>query len=271
MTISRRQALGWASAFAAVAGTTDTSFAGAAVRKALGGRGGRSVEPAQLLQQLLIHRDEAHHIPHVGVIAVASPDAAWYAVDTLDNTQFRMFTSQGKKRGYRLRRFSAFKTHEGVRYAAHWEQIAGPDWHANHNMSRQDFDALNTKRLGHGFRLTHLDARLQYAGVWEAGDGSTQKVFSNLSIDAYQQQAATLAGQGLRPTRLSLGVDGGATFVAAIFDKDPGAPWQANALMSSGDFHKANVAAKSQGFRLRDASGHMISGKPMFSGVWDQV
>jgi Bacterial tandem repeat domain 1 len=273
MTISRRQALGWASAFAATAGTTELSFAGAAARaaKALGGRNGRSVEPAQLFQQLLIHRDEAHHTPHVGVIAIASPDAAWYAVDTLDNTQFRMFTSRGKKRGYRLRRISAFKTHEGVRYAAAWEQLAGPDWHANHDMSRQDFDALNTKRLGHGFRITHLDARLQYAGIWEIGDGSTQQVFSGLSIDAYQQQAATLAGQGLRPTRLSLGVDGSTTFVAAIFDKDPGAPWQANALMTSAEFHKTNMTLKAQGYRLRDASGHMLSRKPMFSGVWDQA
>ena len=56
--------------------------------------------------------------------------AAWYAVDTLDDTAYRMFTRQGKKRGYRLRRVSAFNTHEGVRYAAAWEQLAGPDWHS---------------------------------------------------------------------------------------------------------------------------------------------
>ncbi|GEM_PF-2444509 len=273
MTISRRQALGWASAFAATAGTTELSFAGAAVRaaKALGGRNGRSIEPAQLFQQLLIHRDEAHHIPHVGVIAIASPDAAWYAVDTLDDTAYRMFTRQGKKRGYRLRRVSAFNTQEGVRYAAAWEQLAGPDWHSRHAMTRQAFDALNAGRTRNGFRLTHVDARLGYAGIWEKGDASSQQVFSQLTVGDYQQQATTLAGQGLRPTRISLGVESKSVFVAAIFDKDSGAPWQANAQMTSAEFHKANATMKAQGYRLRDASGQMLSGKPVFSGIWDQL
>jgi Bacterial tandem repeat domain 1 len=273
MTISRRKALGLASAFAAVAGTTQMSFAGVAARaaSALGGRARRDKEPAQLLQQLLIHRDESHHTPHVGVIAVASPDAAWYAVDTLDETAFRMFNRQGKKRGYRLRRFSAFNTKEGVRFAAHWEQLAGSDWHSHHNLSRTDFDALNASRAQKGFCLIHLDARLRYAGLWESGDVSSQKVFSQLSISDYQQQAAALASQGLRPTRLSLGVLNHSLFVAAIFDKDDGAPWQANAQMSFPEFHKANTTLKAQGFRLRDASGHMLAGKPVFSGIWDQA
>jgi hypothetical protein len=273
MTISRRQALGWASAFAATAGTTELSFAGAAARaaKALGGNSRRSQEPAQLFQQLLIHRDEAHHVPHVGVIAIASPDAAWYAVDTLDDTSFRMFTRQGKKRGYRLRRFSAFKTNVGTRYAACWEKLSGPDWHSRHGLTRQAFDSLNAERTRNGFCLTHIDARLDYAGLWEKGDASSQQVFSQLSVDSYQQQQATLAGQGLRPTRLSLGVESGSLFVAAIFDKDPGAAWQANAQMNHADFQRADATLKKQGYRLRDASGHMLHGKPVFSGIWDQA
>ncbi len=120
-------------------------------------------------------------------------------------------------------------------------------------------------------RLTHLDARLQYAGLWEMGDVSSQKVFSQLSIGDYQQQAATLAGQGLRPTRLSLGVLNHSAFVAAIFDTDNGPLWQANAQMSFSEFHKANMTLKAQGYRLRDASGHMLAGKPVFSGIWDQA
>ncbi len=68
MTISRRQALGWASAFAATTcGTAGTGLAaalkGASKSQA---RGGRSEQTAQRFLEVLIHHDEAGKQPHVG-------------------------------------------------------------------------------------------------------------------------------------------------------------------------------------------------------------
>ena len=272
MTISRRQALGWASAFAATCGTAGTGLA-AALKSASKSqaRGGRSEETAQRFLEVLIHRDEAGKQPHVGLLSIAAPNAAWYAIDTLDELTYATVNRQNKKHGFRLRRVSAFKTKQGLRYAACWEQIAGPDWHSRHHMTKQGFDAACADFTGRGFRLTHVDARAGYAAIWEKGDASTQKTFSRLSLTEYQQQYATLVGQGMRPMRISLSFADGTPFIAAIFEKDSGAAWQSNVQMSATDFHKACALMKAQGYRMSDASGHMLGGKATFTAIWEKA
>ena len=272
MTISRRQALAWASAFAATCGTPGTSLAAALNAAKSPARGGRSEQTAQRFLEMLIHRDEAGKAPHVAEISVAAPDTAWYAVDTLDELTYATVNRQNKKRGFRLRRVSAFKTSQGLRYAACWEQIPGPDWHSRHRMTQQGFDAACADFVKRGFRLAHVDARAHYAAIWEKGDASTQQTFSRLTLSEYQQQYSTLVGQGMRPTRLSLSFADGAPFIAAIFEKDSGTvAWQSNAMMSASDFHKANAMMKAQGYRTTDASGHMLSGKAAFTAIWEKA
>jgi hypothetical protein len=273
MTISRRQALGGATALAAALGTTGTGLAAAAkgASKAFA-RGRRDEQTAQRFLEVLIHRDEAGKTPHVGEIALAAPNTAWYAIDTLDELTYATVNRQNKKRGFRLRRVSGFKTKTGLRYAACWEQIQGPDWHSRHRMTQQGFDAACTDFVKRGFRLTHVDARAHYAAIWEKGDASTQKTFSRLSLGDYQQQYAALVGQGMRPTRLSLSFADGAPFVAAIFEKDSGSvAWQSLVQLSATDFHKANAMLKAQGYRMTDASGRMLSGKATFTGIWERA
>jgi hypothetical protein len=273
MTISRRQALGGATALAAALGTTGTGLAAAAkgASKALA-RGRRSEQTAQRFLEVLIHRDEAGKAPHVAEISIAAPDTSWYAIDTLDELTYATVNRQNKKRGLRLRRVSAFKTRKGLRYAACWEQVQGPDWHSRHHMTKQGFDAANADFAKRGFRLAYLDARALYSAIWEKGDASTQQVFSRLTPSDYQQQYAALVGQGMRPTRLSLSFADAAPFVAAIFEKDSGSvAWQSLAQLSATDFHKANAMLKAQGYRMTDASGHMLSGKAAFTGIWERA
>ncbi len=92
-----------------------------------------------------------------------------------------------------------------------------------------------------------------------------------LTLTEYQQQYATLVGQGMRPTRISLSAADGTPFVAAIFEKDSGGVWQSNVQMSATDFHKANAEMTAQGYRMTDASGHMLSGKATFTAIWDKA
>lgn len=273
MTISRRQALGWASAFAATTcGTTGTGLA-AALKSASKSqaRGGRSEQTAQRFLEVLIHHDEAGKQPHVGLLSIAAPNTAWYAINTLDELTYATVNRQNKKRGFRLRRVSAFKTKQGLRYAACWEQIAGPDWHSRHRMTQQGFDAACADFVSRGFRLAHVDARAHYAAIWEKGDATTQQTFSRLTLSEYQQQHATLVGQGMRPTRTSLSIADGTPFVAAIFEKDSGVAWQSNVQMSATEFHKANALMTAQGYRMTDASGHMLSGKATFTAIWERA
>ena len=276
MTISRRLALGWASALAFTGGTARLSLASAmksAAKRAPGTiarRRGRSEQTAQSFIELLIHRDEAAHVPYTAEISIAAPDTAWYAVDTLDGTAYRLSNAYYKKHGYRLRRVSAYRTKAGPRYAAIWQLASGPEWHSAHGMKRPEFESRNADYASQGFRLAFVDARDNYAAIWERGDASAQAVFSAIAATEYQQQITALVPQGYRPTRISGMAEGTASRFAAIFEKDSGAAWQAQVQMSYTDFKKACATMKAQGYRMTDASGHMLNKKPMFSAIWEQ-
>src|SRR5215813_8079415 len=112
MTISRRMALGAASAFAATASTTRVSFA-SMMRRASGLHLLRNDEDgpaAQRFMELLIHENEAGQQSFSSMIWVLGPDSPWFAASSLDETQYNLTNTTYKRRHYRLRRVSAFQT-----------------------------------------------------------------------------------------------------------------------------------------------------------------
>lgn len=272
MTISRRLALGWASALALTGGTAQVSLASAikSASKALAPRGHRPQQTAQKFLELLIHRDESSHVPHYAEVSIAAPDTAWYAIDTLDGPKYRMTNTFYKKRGYRLRRVSAFKTKEGTRYSAIWELTSGPEWHSAHGMKQAAFDSKTASYAGKGYRLAFVDARVDYAAIWERGDASTQQVFSSLSSSDYQQQLAALVPQGYCPVRISSLMGGGESRFAVIFEKQS-VDWQARLDLSFTDFRSTCASMSAQGYVMTDATGHLLNKKPAFSGIWQRA
>jgi len=273
MTISRRLALGWASALALTGGTTQVSLASAikSASKALAPRKHPPQQSSfQLFLEQLIHRDESNHVPHYAEVSVAAPDTAWYAVDTLDGPKYRMTNTFYKKRGYRLRRVSAFKTKEGTRFSAIWELISGPEWHSAHGMKQAAFDTKTATYAANGYRLAFVDARVDYAAIWERGDPSSQMVFSSLSANEFQQQVAALAPQGYCPVRISSLTSSGDSRFAVIFEKQS-MDWHAQVDLSFADFRKTCAIMKAQGYRMTDASGHVLNKKPIFSGIWQKA
>jgi hypothetical protein len=138
-------------------------------------------------------------------------------------------------------------------------------------MTQAEFDQARQRYEGQGYRTDFLDARDRYAAVWIKGDSSTQQVFSALSVDEYQQKFTELTGQGFKPSRVSGASINGATRIAAIFEQANGATWQAHNEMKSVDFNKAVAAMRTQGFRMTDASGYMMKGKPHLAGVWEKA
>lgn len=272
MTISRRLALGWASALAVTGGTAHMSVASvlkSAARNASAALAPRRApQTAQRFVELLIHRDEAGHMPFTAELSIAAPDTAWYAVDTLDSTAYRFSNTHYKKHGYRLRRVSSFMTRHGVRYAAIWEQAPGPEWHSVHGVRHSEFLRNSAEYARKGFRLAFVDVRQDYAAIWEAGDPGTQQVFTAITADELKQQLGTLASQGYRPARISGAAEDGTSRFAAIFEKDSRGAWQAHIQLNHADFNRMSAHLKAQGYRLTDASGHMVNRKPVFSGIW---
>jgi len=270
MSVSRRWALAGATAFVATGGSAP--FGLAAQPKAAPQRRGRPTAPgAQRFLELLIHHDEAKHTPYKAELAIPSGDTAWYAVDTLDVTKFRSTNEAYRKRGYRLKRISVFKTRQGVRYSACWQFAKGPDWHVVHGMTRASFDEKTASYMRNGYRMAHLDARARYAAIWEKSDAVDQKIFSALGADEFEQRCGELSAQGYRPIRLSGGVADGAEHYAALFEPAGGTPWQARHRMDAQALRKAVAEMTRQGYRLVDASGHVQNGKPSFTGIWEQV
>jgi hypothetical protein len=272
MTISRRLALGCASAFAVSGGTLQLSLASAARHVAkLAGNPASNGQTGQRFLEMLIHEDEARGIEYAAMIWIAAPDTAWFAASSLTATAYGMNNVSLKKRGFRLRRVSAFDTRGGVRYAAIWERASGPDWHSRHGMSLDEFRGACAEMAGSGNRMTHVDARVGYAAVWEKGDASSQQILTALAPADFDAQSAALAAQGFRPLRLSLSGAGGEPRLTGIFEKRNGAPWQALPRMTLADLQKNQAAMSAKGFRMTDASGRMIAGQPTFSGIWQKA
>ena len=137
------------------------------------------------------------------MIWLTAPDTAWYDVCSLEESQYRVMNHNFKKHGYRLRRLSAFDTKDGVRYAALWELASGPAWESSHTLPLAKFETLRNTYKQSGYRMTHIDARVNYSAVWEKGDNSSQQVFTALTLLEYEQQYNVLTAQGLRPYRIS--------------------------------------------------------------------
>lgn len=271
MTISRRLALGCASAFALGGGTLQFSLAGAARHVAkLVGNPASNGQTAQRFLELLIHEDEARGIEYASMIWIAAPDTAWFAASSLSATAYGMNNVSLKKRGFRLRRVSAFDTRGGVRYAACWELASGPDWHSRHGMSLDEFRGACAE-FAAGHRMTHVDARVGYAAIWEKGDPASQQILVALAPADFDAQSASLAAQGYRPRRISLAGAGGEPRLTGIFEKSTGTAWQAFPHLALADLRKTEAAMTAKGFRMTDASGRMIAGKPLFSGIWEKA
>jgi len=271
MTISRRMALGAATAFAATASTARVSFA--SVMKRASGlhllRYDEDGPAAQRFMELLVHEDENGGQSFSSMIWVTAPDSPWFAASSLDETEYGVINTTYKSRHYRLRRVSAYNTSGGVRYAGVWEKVKGPEWHSRHGMTQGQFAKSVVELAGQGFCMTHADARVGYAGIWEKGDSSSQKIVHGLSSKDYQQQAAAFAAQGLQPIRISGASTDHGSHYTAIFEPSTVTAWYANNEMTPDAFAAKDADLTAQGYRMTDASGHMQKGKPLLSGVWE--
>jgi hypothetical protein len=275
MTISRRLALGYASAFAVASGASDASAR--TLRTVLDTRDAAAApQTAQRISHLLLHRDEAGGTPRFATLSIRATDTAWMAIHTLDDTAYRQAADTYGRRGYRLRRVNAFQTKNGMRYAAVWQLGAGPASQARHNMTLAQFEETSTRLASRGHRLAHIDGSAtksgaRYAAIWERGAGAPQQSFAALNAADYERKLAALTAQGFRPVQISGYASGGQVLYAAIFEKSAGPAWEMHRVMTASAFQTKSNAMAAQGHLLMDASGAMLNGQAIFSGVWEKA
>jgi hypothetical protein len=90
-----------------------------------------------------------------------------------------------------------------VRYAAIWEQRAGPPQQARHGLTPQQYQQTFTQLVGQGYRLVTVSGyavagEVRYAAIWEQRAGPPQQARHGLTPQQYQQTFTQLVGQGYR-------------------------------------------------------------------------
>ncbi len=281
MIYSRRLALGYASALALTGSITDSSFAATARRAgAMLGADRYPVksdpQTVQRLQHLLVHRDEAGGTPHFATLAIRSHDTAWKAIGALDESALQQAVVKFGIRGYRLRRVNAFQTGRGLRYSTIWQLAAGPEWKTRHGMTLTQFEEASGQFAARGFRLAHLDgcatkSGARYSAIWEYGGGPALETFAALTSSAYTQKLKVLTVQGFRPRVISGYAPHGEVLFAAVFEAGSGTGWEAHHELTKPAFEEKSKTMTARGYLLADASGYVLGGRPMFTGVWENA
>ena len=131
------------------------------------------------------------------------------------------------KQGYRLRTISGYVVGGADRYAALWEQVAGPAWAARHGMSSADYQTAFDDFKNKGYRPRWLSAyamgnRDLYAAIWEQSPGPAWEARHGMGEAAFQAKSVALAQQGFRLRCVSACSTGGPDLYAAIWEKADG-------------------------------------------------
>lgn len=264
MTLSRRSALVCASAFAV--GAADNAVASTA-RGLLNASVAAEPQTTQSFQYVLLHQDEAQGTPRYAYLAIPAEDSAWVALHDLDERAYRAASAKYASRGYRLRRVNAFQTRTGARYAAIWQLASGPSQLVRHGMTQAEFEAGNAR----DHALAHLDATVtpqgpRFAAIWEK-HSAQQDAFAALTSAELTQTLAAMNTKGYRPRQIV----GFGTRFAAVFEKGFAGGRETAHGLNADAFQAKSVTMRLAGYRMADATGYVVHGRPAFAAIWEKA
>ncbi|HEY2069251.1 MAG TPA: hypothetical protein VGG48_06830 [Rhizomicrobium sp.] len=270
MSISRRSAMGYASAFAAYASNASASI------RADGKLAAIPVKPSQSLQRLqhvVIHRDQADR-SYAALLSLPSSDEAWMSAGSLDAPALQDTNAKYARRDYRLRRVNGFQTKSGMRYAAIWQWAPGSAAQLRIAMTESEFRAEADHFAADGYTLAHIDATAtksgtRYAAIWDKSPVRGSKLFTALSATEFKATRASLAVDGYHPRQVAGFAQNGRARFAAIFEK--GATGESDHALPAKKFADALETRAARGVVLVDASGYVVAGRPFYTVIWDKA
>jgi hypothetical protein len=277
MTISRRAAVGLGSVLAVTAGGAEFG-AGALARgvDTVLNRPRPVPGTSQRVQALLIHPDEATEGLRYATISLRSHDTAWAGYDSQDDEAYRRDVRKFSARGYRLRRLSSFQTRQGLRHSMLWQLAEGPHWEARHSMTRAQFEQASRDFASRGYRISNLSGTAtasgpRYAAIWERGDAEAWQSFAALTGADYAGKHEEMAALGFRPRHISGYAGNGQSWFAATFEKGPAPVGEAYHQMAEAVFREKYRTMPDNGYHLTEASGHVLNGTAVYSGIWEKA
>ncbi len=265
MLISRRSALACASALTACTAVTFPAAAHVA-----------TAEPstAQRLQHLLIHRDEAG-VAYSTPLPHAAPDTAWATSGLLDELALERELASRERRGYGLRRLSAFQTKDGVRHAAVWQLGRKTPALVRHGMTQAQFRRAAEAGIRGGLAMVHVDActteaGVRFAAIWERTVAPAEKISSGLTAEVLAHERAALAAGGYQPRQIAGYELRGEAHFAVVFAKRA-ARQEVDHAIAAEKFRARDNAMRARGYALREASGYVAGDFPFVAAIWENA
>jgi CubicO group peptidase (beta-lactamase class C family) len=111
--------------------------------------------------------------PRFAAIWEKKAGPAWIARHGLTSAQYQAEFNTHVGNGYRLVLVDGYESAGSARYAAIWENAAGPAWVARHRLTSQAYQHEFIDRYIQGYRLKLVDGyaigtSARYAAIWEA-------------------------------------------------------------------------------------------------------
>jgi hypothetical protein len=131
------------------------------------------------------------------------PGPAWQARHGLTGADYQKTFDDLVAKGYRLIDVSGYTIGNEPRYAAIWEQSAGPAWQARHGLTGADYQKTFDDLVAKGYRLTEVSGYgvggdPHFAAIWEQRPGPAWQARHGLSGVDYQLTFDELLAQGYR-------------------------------------------------------------------------
>jgi Bacterial tandem repeat domain 1 len=214
--------------------------------------------------------------PSFAGIWVKTGGPAWQARSGLTSGQYQTLFNQLVAQGYRPTDVNGYNFNGEARYAAIFEQSAGPAWQSRHGMTAAQYQATFDQLTNQGYRLTNVsgyevNGQDYYAAIWQKVAGPTWQARHGMTGMQFQITFNLLVSQGYRLTDISgYSVNGQARY-AAIFEQSPGPAWRARHGMTVDQFQTTFDQYANLGYRLVRVSGYHVNGQDRFAGIWQKV
>jgi V8-like Glu-specific endopeptidase len=153
-----------------------------------------------------------------------APSPGWAARHGLTSAQYQQAFDELVAQGFRLVHVNGYGVGGSDRYAAIWEQSAGPAWVARHGLTSAQYQQAFDELVAQGFRLVHVSGYEaggsdRYAAIWEQSAGPEWVARHGLTSAEYQKAFDELVGQGFRLRHVSGYGIGGVDHYAAIWER----------------------------------------------------
>ncbi len=224
-------------------------------------------------------RGNTHVASESQVMAALRPstsDTPWVARHGLTAAQYQTAFNTYTGQGYRLVDISGYEVAGQARYAAIWDQSAGPAWQARHGLTPAQYQSTFNTLVGQGYRPVRVRGytvagQVYYAAIFQKLSGVAWQARHGLTAAQYQTAFNTYTGQGYRLVDVSGYGLGGQDYYSAIFDKSSGPAWESHNNMTAAQYQSQFNRLVGLGYELTEVSGYAVNGQERYAAIWQKI